>query len=112
MGLDAARSVFLQLDAAPDLVRVEELSRITARRVAGGLTAREVQVLKLVATGMTNRAIASELVISEKTVATHVNSILTKLGLSSRSAATAYALRVTRSRIGRSLHRITYSRQR
>ena len=91
MELDAARSVFLQLDAAPDLVRVEELSRITARRVAGGLTAREVQVLKLVATGMTNRAIASELVISEKTVATHVNSILTKLGLSSRSAATAYA---------------------
>ena len=73
----------------------EELSSIaarrTARRVAGGLTAREVQVLKLVATGMTNRAIASELVISEKTVATHVNSILTKLGLSSRSAATAYA---------------------
>ena len=55
------------------------------------MTAREVQVLKLVATGMTNRAIASELVISEKTVATHVNSILTKLGLSSRSAATAYA---------------------
>lgn len=91
MELDAARSVFLQLDAAPDLVRVEELSRITARRVAGGLTAREVQVLKLVATGMTNRAIASELVISEKTVASHVNSILTKLGLSSRSAATAYA---------------------
>lgn len=91
MELDAARSVFLQLDAAPDLVRVEELSRITARRVAGGLTTREVQVLKLVATGMTNRAIASELVISEKTVATHVNSILTKLGLSSRSAATAYA---------------------
>ena len=91
MELDAARSVFLQLDAAPDLVRVEELSQITARRVAGGLTTREVQVLKLVATGMTNRAIASELVITEKTVATHVNSILTKLGLSSRSAATAYA---------------------
>ena len=45
MELDAARSVFLQLDAAPDLVRVEELSRITARRVAGGLAAREVQVL-------------------------------------------------------------------
>jgi DNA-binding CsgD family transcriptional regulator/tetratricopeptide (TPR) repeat protein len=89
--LDAARSVFLQLDAAPDLVRVEELSRIATHRVAGGLTAREVQVLKLVATGMTNLAIASELVISDKTVATHVNSILAKLGLSSRSAATAYA---------------------
>ena len=48
-------------------------------------------MLKLVATGKTNRAIASELFISEKTVATHVSSILTKLGLSSRTAATAYA---------------------
>jgi DNA-binding CsgD family transcriptional regulator len=91
MELDAARSVFEQLDAAPDLVRVDELSRITARRIAGGLSAREVQVLKLVATGKTNRAIASELVISEKTVATHVRNIFTKLGLSSRSAATACA---------------------
>jgi len=91
MELDAGRSVFLQLDAAPDVVRVEELSRIPARQVAGGLTTREVQVLKLVATGITNRAIASELVISEKTVATHVSSVFAKLGLSSRSAATAYA---------------------
>jgi DNA-binding CsgD family transcriptional regulator/tetratricopeptide (TPR) repeat protein len=91
MEFDAARSVFLQLDAAPDVVRVEELARIPTQRVTGGLTVREVQVLKLVATGMTNRAIASELVISESTVATHVNSIFTKPGLSSRSAATAYA---------------------
>jgi DNA-binding CsgD family transcriptional regulator len=91
MELHAARSVFQQLDAAPDLVRVEELSNLVARRTAGGLTAREVQVLALVATGKTNRAIASELVISEKTVAAHVSSIFTKLGLSSRSAATAYA---------------------
>ena len=89
--LDAARSVLQQLQAAPDLVRVEELSRTAARPIAGGLTAREVQVLKLVATGKTNRAIASELVISERTVAAHVRSIFTKLGLSSRSAATAYA---------------------
>lgn len=62
-----------------------------ARRTVGGLTTREVQVLKLVATGMTNRAIASELFISEKTVAAHLRNIFTKLGLSSRSAATAYA---------------------
>ena len=58
---------------------------------AGGLTAREVQVLALVATGKTNRAIADDLFISEKTVARHVSNIFTKLGLSSRSAATAYA---------------------
>jgi ATP/maltotriose-dependent transcriptional regulator MalT len=91
MEFEAARSALQQLEAAPDLVRVEELSQTTARPMTGGLTAREVQVLKLVATGKTNRAIASELFISEKTVATHVSSLFTKLGLSSRSAATAYA---------------------
>jgi DNA-binding NarL/FixJ family response regulator len=91
MELDAARSVFQQLGAAPDLARVQDLSRMTARKAAGGLTAREVEVLRLVAAGKTNRQIAAELVISEKTVATHVSNIFTKLGLSSRAAATAYA---------------------
>jgi len=57
----------------------------------GGLTARELEVLALVANGSTNRQIADQLVISEKTVASHVGHIFTKLGLSSRSAATAYA---------------------
>lgn len=91
MELDAARWVFRDLNAGPDLALVEALSPQAAHRAAGGLTAREVEVLTLLATGRTNRAIASELSISEKTVAAHVSNIFTKLGLSSRSAATAYA---------------------
>jgi DNA-binding NarL/FixJ family response regulator len=91
MELDAARSVFQQLGAMPDVLQVEELSRVTATRAAGGLTVRELEVLRLIAAGRTNRAIASELVISEKTVAAHVSNILTKLALPSRAAATAYA---------------------
>jgi DNA-binding NarL/FixJ family response regulator len=55
------------------------------------LSRRESEVLGLVATGKTNRAIAGELVISEKTVARHVSNIYAKLGLSSRAEATAYA---------------------
>ncbi len=89
--LGAARSVFTQLGAGPDRTAAETLSPRVASPAPGGLSPREVQVLVLVATGRTNRAIAAELVISEKTVATHVSSILTKLGLPSRSAATAYA---------------------
>ena len=57
----------------------------------GGLTAREVEVLRLVATGKTNRAIAADLFLSEKIVARHVGNIFTKLDLSSRAAVTAYA---------------------
>jgi len=91
MELDAARRALQQLGAAPELARVEELARKDAPKAAGGLTAREVEVLRLVAAGKTNRAIADTLVISEKTVARHVSNIFTKLGLSSRSAATAYA---------------------
>jgi DNA-binding CsgD family transcriptional regulator/tetratricopeptide (TPR) repeat protein len=91
MELDAARSVFRDLGAGPDLASVEALSLQPAHRAAGGLTAREVEVLTLLATGRTNRAIATELSISEKTVAAHVSNTFTKLGVSSRSAATAYA---------------------
>jgi len=91
MELDAARRAFQTLGAGPDLARVEELSRVAGPKAAGGLTAREVEVLRLVAAGKTNRAIADKLVISEKTVARHVSNIFSKLGLSSRSAATAYA---------------------
>jgi len=91
MEFDAARWVFQQLGAAPDVARVEALSRKVAAKAAGGLTAREVQVLRLVAAGKTNRAIAADLFLSEKTVARHVSNIFTKLGVSSRAAATAYA---------------------
>jgi DNA-binding CsgD family transcriptional regulator len=94
MELDAAWRVFRELGATRDLARVESSRRgTTTERTAapGGLTAREVEILSLVATGKTNREIATELFISEKTVARHVSNIFRKLGLSSRSGATAYA---------------------
>jgi DNA-binding NarL/FixJ family response regulator len=88
--LEAARRVFVQLGAAPDLARVEELSRRDGG-ATHGLSAREMQVLRLIATGRSNRAIAADLVLAEKTVDRHVTNIFTKLGVSSRAAATAYA---------------------
>ncbi|MFL5518254.1 MAG: LuxR C-terminal-related transcriptional regulator, partial [Gemmatimonadales bacterium] len=91
MELDAARRTFEQLGAAPDIAMVKRLFRKAPARVPGGLTPREVQVLGLVATGRTSRLVAGELGISEKTVARHLSNIYTKLGLSSRAAATAYA---------------------
>jgi DNA-binding NarL/FixJ family response regulator len=91
MELDAARRVFQQLGAAPEIARVEALSPMTAPSAAGGLTAREAQVLRLVAAGKSNRAIAADLAISEHTVARHVQNIFAKLDVSSRSAATAFA---------------------
>lgn len=91
MELDAARWIFAQLGAVPDLASVDALSPSTASATVGPLTTREIEVLRLVATGRTNRAIAAELFLSERTVARHVSNIFTKLGLSSRSAATAYA---------------------
>jgi ATP/maltotriose-dependent transcriptional regulator MalT len=89
--LAAARAVFVRLGAGPDVARVDRLSPRQQMAAVGGLTERERQVLALLATGTTNKAIASELVISEKTVARHVSNIFTKLGVSSRAAATAYA---------------------
>ena len=89
--LDAARVQLERLGASPDLTRCVERAVTGHGRSVGGLTAREVQVLQQVATGATNRAIAAELVISERTVATHVASIFRKLSLPSRAAATRYA---------------------
>jgi DNA-binding NarL/FixJ family response regulator len=90
---DAAARVFRQFGAAPALADVERLAADRGRAPAapGGLTSRELEVLKLLAQGRTNRAIARALDISEKTVARHVSNIFTKLDLSSRAAATAYA---------------------
>ena len=62
------------------------------RTTAGGLTAREVEVLRLVATGKTNREIAAALVISDHTVRRHLQNIFAKLGVPSRAAATAFAV--------------------
>lgn len=90
MELDAAREVFQNLGARPDLARLAGLDE-GAAAPAGGLTAREIEVLRLVSAGKTNRAVAAELVISEKTVARHLSNIFDKLGVSSRAAATAYA---------------------
>jgi DNA-binding CsgD family transcriptional regulator len=89
--LEAAREVFARLGAAPDLVRVDALIRRAASREAHGLTPRELQVLRLVAAGETNKAIAAKLVVSERTVDRHVSNIFTKVGVSTRAAATAYA---------------------
>ena len=91
MELDAACWTFEQLGAAPDLARAQALSRRMDTRRAAGLTARELEVLRLVATGRTNRSIAADLFLSEKTVARHVSNIFAKLRVSSRAAATAYA---------------------
>ena len=92
MELDAARAVFDRLGAEPDLQALRDVVGITAKdRQPGGLTAREIEVLQLVASGKTNRTIATELFLSGKTVARHVANIFTKLNVSSRAAATAYA---------------------
>ena len=89
--LEAARAVFDQLGAAPDLARVDSLTPRAAPGEAQGLTLRELQVLRLVAAGETNKRIAAELVLSDRTIDRHVSNIFTKLGVSSRAAATAYA---------------------
>jgi len=89
MELDAARDVFARLGAATDLTRLDRVAKPAAR--THGLTPRELEVLRLLAAGKTNRAIAGELVLADKTVDRHVSNLFTKLGVSSRAAATAYA---------------------
>jgi DNA-binding CsgD family transcriptional regulator len=89
--LDAARAVFDALRAAPDVQRVDSLTESRQAAASHGLTQRELQVLRLVARGATNKSIAAELVLSERTIDRHVSNIFAKLLVSSRAAATAYA---------------------
>ena len=89
--LRAARIGFEQLGAAPDLARVESYINDVSVGDVHRLTPRERQVLRLVAAGKTNKGIAGELRVSERTVDRHVSNIFNKLTLRSRSAATAYA---------------------
>lgn len=104
MEWQAARDAFAQLGAAPDLAALDALqSRAPAAAASAqsrpaprsdaqhNLSARELQVLRLLASGKTNRVIAAELFLSEKTVDRHVSNIFGKLDVSSRAAATAYA---------------------
>ncbi len=88
--LDAADAAFAELGAIPGRAAVAALRFPGSQRPAG-LTAREVEVLRCLAAGRTNREIAAALIISEKTVGRHLSNIFSKLGLTSRTAATAYA---------------------
>jgi ATP/maltotriose-dependent transcriptional regulator MalT len=91
--LGAARDVFERLGALPDVARVDSLLKPEAPERSHGLTARELEVLRLVAGGKTNKAIAKELSLSEKTVDRHVSNIFTNVNVPTRAAATAFAYR-------------------
>ena len=86
--LGIARRAFAELGAAP---AAQEVDRLLRRERPGGLTEREVEVLRLVAEGRSNTDIARALVLSQKTVERHLSNIFTKLDVQSRTAAAAYA---------------------
>nr|MBA3528447.1 LuxR family transcriptional regulator [Propionibacteriaceae bacterium] len=93
---EAALTIYRQLRAQPDIRRLSE-----ARACPGGLTARELEVLRQIASGASNREVGASLFITEKTVARHLANIFAKIGVSSRTAAAAWAHSndVTSSRI-------------
>lgn len=102
MEVDAARWVFEQLGAVHDLARLETGAPSPTPAPASGLTPRELDVLSLIAAGETNKAIAAALVISEHTVARHVQNMLTKLGFASRTSLAAFAVEQGLTRRARS----------
>ena len=89
--LEAAHSIFQQLGAQPDLDNINAENREIEKEKVLGLTSRELQVLQLMASGKTNKAIAKELFISRRTVDRHISNIFNKLGVNSRTAATSFA---------------------
>lgn len=89
--IDAARAVFERVGAAPQIARLDALGEAAAPARQHPLSTRELQVLRLVASGKTNKAIARELCLSARTIDRHVSNVYTKLGVPSRAAATAYA---------------------
>jgi predicted ATPase/DNA-binding CsgD family transcriptional regulator len=91
---DAVRYALAELPAAPQLASGPSPERAASPQpIPGGLSKREVEVARLVAAGKTNREIAEALVVSERTVATHLDHIFTKLAVSSRTAVATFALR-------------------
>jgi DNA-binding NarL/FixJ family response regulator len=93
MELGAARELLKALGAASALAEVDALDAQAGPRDTHGLTERELQVLRLIADGQTNKAIAADLVLSERTVERHVSNIFAKVGVSTRAAATAFAFK-------------------
>jgi ATP/maltotriose-dependent transcriptional regulator MalT len=91
MELEAARAAFERLGAVPDIARIDAIAAADEREPSHGLSARELQVLRLLASGKTNKAIAADLSLSERTVDRHVSNIFNKLDVPTRTAATAYA---------------------
>jgi ATP/maltotriose-dependent transcriptional regulator MalT len=88
--LHCAREVFEKLGAVPDRIALDALATPTAS-ASGSLTGRELQVLRLLATGKTNKAIARELGLSDKTIDRHLSNIFGKIDVATRAAATAFA---------------------
>jgi DNA-binding NarL/FixJ family response regulator len=89
--IEAAAALFGRLGATADLAHLDTLRKRVTKVNQHGLTPRELQVLRQIAAGKTNKAMAADLSVSERTIDRHVSNILVKLGVPSRAAATAYA---------------------